>query len=916
MTTTHAPDLATALGARVWTGVPTRRDARWPFAALLTSFAVLGASVLGFNRSPTQMAITVVAGCALDVLLHFLLRERKLLVPLSAYISSLSIALLLDYAHDHVSMFFPIALTIGGKYAFTHQGRHVFNPSLFGVVGTLLFAGDLISASPAYQWDSWRTISIFMVAAALSLFVFKVDRFFLICVFVPLYAAQTLLRSYLSRHHIPPDVLFVGTMTSPTFFLFAFFMLTDPKTSPPTRRGQLIVAAAVSLLDLVFHARMSLFTFFYAAATVQTGRFLLLHAQAARAAGLVAHLRAALTPSTLRSTVVFAALVAVSASVSLGAFRPRAAVVDASFALTEIASQDTGVALPHDGSLLRLFDPRLQHVAKWIGSVGASVAVADVDDDGRQDLFFTAPWAAQGHRAALFLNRGAFRFERAPLPALAPLESDPATHGYATGGLFFDADDDGDQDLLVLASFGRTRLLQNRLREDGAVAYVDASAAAGFADYTIAVAAAVLDVDGDGALDVVLRNAMATALPGYDAPTPPHAFALPPPAYDGDRRMFFFLHDSWHQADNAGPTVVWRGRGDGTFARVDGAALGLAETHWTLAIAAADVDGDGDTDLYFGNDFGPDDLYVNEGGRFARVAGRVFGAIGKDTYKGMNATIADLSGDGRPDVYVSNAHVPMLAEGSLLFVNTGRPGADRFVDEAADRGLLNERRFGWGAAAVDLDDDGLLDLVQANGYLDDRFDKKTDGCPSYWYANHKLMQAGPDLHTYADKWADLRGYCVFPDERRRVYVNRGPDARPQFVDVAESAGFTRGDVSRGVAAVDLDDDGRMDVVIANQEGEPTIARNVAGHRRGWITIDVDDCPKDGLGVVVAVRRPGAPPQVQERQSTSGLSAQSDPRLHFGLGDAPPPAVELVVAGCGPAPKTLRLAANRVHAVAP
>jgi enediyne biosynthesis protein E4 len=904
VTTTHAPKLRESL---VWTGVPTIADARWPFAALLTIFAVLGASFLGFNRSPAQMAITVVAGCALDVALHFALRERKLLVPLSAYISSLSIALLLDYAHDHASMFFPIALTIGSKYVFTFAGRHVFNPSLFGVVGTLLFAGDLISASPAYQWDSWRTISIFMVAAALSLFVFKVERFFLVCVFVPMYAAQTLLRAYLSRHHIPADVLFVGTMTSPTFFLFAFFMLTDPRTSPATRRAQIVVAAAVSILDLVFHARQSLFTFFYAAGTVQTARFLLMHAQARRARGVARHL---LAPAVLRNVVVVGALVAAAAYVSLGAFRPRAAAVDATFRLEEVPAATSGVALPHDASLLELFDPRIRHVAKWIVSVGASVAVADVDDDGRQDLFFTAPWAARGHRTALFLNRGALRFERAPLPALSPLDDDPAAHGYASGSLFFDADGDGDQDLLVLVSFGRTLLLKNRLREDGALSFVDASSAAGFDDYTIAVAAAVLDFDRDGALDVVLRNAITTTLPGYDVPTPPHAFALPAPAYEGDRRMFFFLHDSWHQADNAGRTVVWKGRGDGTFARVDGEALGLKETHWTLAIGAADLNGDAFTDLYLGNDFGPDDLYLNDGGKgFVRVEGRFFGEVGKDTYKGMNTTIADLSGDGRPDVYVSNAHVPMLAEGSLLFVNQGGQGADLFSDEAADRGLLNERRFGWGAAAVDLDDDGRTDLVQANGYLDDRFDKKTAECPSYWYANHKLMQAGPDLHTYADKWADLRGFCVFPNERRRVYVNRGEAAKPQFVDVAESAGFTRGDNSRGVAAVDLDDDGRMDVVIANQLGEPTIARNVPLHARGWIAIDVDDCPNDGLGVVVQVGT-----QVQERQPTSGLSAQSDPRLHFGLGEDPPAAVDVVVRGCGAPMRALRLATGRTHAV--
>jgi Na+-transporting NADH:ubiquinone oxidoreductase subunit NqrB len=83
--------------------------------------------------------------------LHWLLRRRELLVPLSAYISSLSIAILLNFAHDPWLLFFPIFITIASKYLFTFDGKHHFNPSLFGVATTLLIAGHLISAAPAYH---------------------------------------------------------------------------------------------------------------------------------------------------------------------------------------------------------------------------------------------------------------------------------------------------------------------------------------------------------------------------------------------------------------------------------------------------------------------------------------------------------------------------------------------------------------------------------------------------------------------------------------------------------------------------------------------------------------------------------------------------------------------------------------------
>ncbi len=117
-----------AAAPRAWT-LPSLRDPRVPFAALLTVYAVLGCTVLTFNRGPLQILLTVAAGCLLDMALHYGLRERVLIVPLSAYISALSLALLLNYAHDPWLLFLPVFLTIGSKYLFTYEGAHVFNPS-------------------------------------------------------------------------------------------------------------------------------------------------------------------------------------------------------------------------------------------------------------------------------------------------------------------------------------------------------------------------------------------------------------------------------------------------------------------------------------------------------------------------------------------------------------------------------------------------------------------------------------------------------------------------------------------------------------------------------------------------------------------------------------------------------------------
>jgi enediyne biosynthesis protein E4 len=896
-------------------GLPTKGDARIPFALLLASFTVLGTTLLGFNRSPLQIATTVLAAALLDVLLHLLL-VRRLLFPLSAVISSLSLALLLNYAHDPFLMLVPVFLTVGSKYLLTFEGRHVINPSLFGVATTLLFFGGLITSSPAYQWGGSGIMSGVIVVTALMLFLLRVGRHVLVLSFLGFYVLFLLVRAWLVRHHIPPEVLIVGSLTTPPFYLFTFFMMTDPRTSPSTVRGQVLVAFLVALLDLLFHSAQSLFTFFYAAFVVQSGRFLLLHARRLGTQGLPSWLRSTWDPGLARRLAVLVLLVLPAVLTWRLVLRPAADEARAGFRLAELAATQVGIELPHDGSLLRQVDPRVAHVAKWIFSVGASVASGDVDGDGRSDLLFTSPLAAEGHRVSLFRNvsePGRLRFERVPLPT-ASIDHGATENGTAGMGLFFDHDNDGDLDILLPVFFGAPRLLTNRLVEEGALAFVDSTEGSGLeALYLASPAGTVFDLDADGRLDVLLRSVLR---PEDEAGRRLHVFRLPQPAFEGDRRMFAFLHNSWHKADNAGPTEVLRNLGGGRFERLDSRALGLTATHWTLALSAADLDGDGDEDLYFGNDFGPDDLYVNTGSaaapHFTRVEGRFFGEIGRDTYKGMNSTAFDLTGDGRLDVYVSNAHVPILAEGSLLWVNGGtdpRTGLVRFTDEASRRGLLNEDHFGWGAGVGDLDDDGLPDVVQGNGYLDDRFETGTGQpsarCPSFWYAHHKFAQSGPELHTYADQWADLRGFCIFPRERRRVFLNRGPEARPQFVDVRDTVGLLSGENTRGVALVDLDGDGRLDIAMANQLGEPSLFLNQPGEsaRNAWVALElVGDgkrCNRDALGSRVTLTTPDARRQVQQKQAVTGLGAQGDRRLHFGLGAlAPGTLVDVEVQWCG------------------
>ena len=394
--------------------------------------------------------------------------------------------------------------------------------------------------------------------------------------------------------------------------------------------------------------------------------------------------------------------------------------------------------------------------------------------------------------------------------------------------------------------------------------------------------------------------------------------------------MFRFMHDGWHNADNGGLNVLYRGRGDGTFEKLDSAALGLAETRWSLAVSTVDLNRDGWTDLYIANDFGPDEVYLNEGGKhFRRIQGRLFGEIGKDTYKGMNSTVADFDRNGWLDVYVSNVHHALQAEGSLLWMvsaNTEDAFVPTFKDEATFRGALNEQRFGWGASAGDLDNDGWPDLVQANGHVDDRLDHLYDsGRKDYWYVSHKLMQSGPEVHTYADKWGDIRGRTIYPNEPRRAYLNLGDEKPGHFVDVAKELGLDDPDNSRGVLLADLDNDGDLDAVITNQHGPVSLYRNTllegpgkdAAHFVG-LTLEGDGqhTTRSAVGsrVVVSYEEGGRHvEQVQEVGLLGGLSASADPRLHFGLGHHAGP-VTVTVQWYGGEAQSVQVEADHYHVI--
>ncbi|HVS63544.1 MAG TPA: CRTAC1 family protein [Thermoanaerobaculia bacterium] len=479
---------------------------------------------------------------------------------------------------------------------------------------------------------------------------------------------------------------------------------------------------------------------------------------------------------------------------------------------------------------------------------GAGVALLDYDLDGDLDVYLVqgGPLEAGAGLA------GALDAPRHPVPLSDRLyrnelrRGDPASlrfsdvteesglaalaTGYGMGVAVGDYDGDGLPDL-YLTNLEANQLLRNR----GDATFEDATATAGVSEDRWSVPATFFDYDRDGALDLFVGNYLR-----FDARTAP------------------VCRDSTGAQDYCGPNNfeplpdrLFRNRGDGTFQDVTFAAGLRAGFGPALGALAADFDGDGWLDLYVANDGTPNNLWSNLGdGRFedrALLAGVAVNAEGS-AEASMGVDAGDYDGDGDLDLFMTH----LISETNTLYRNEGDGS---FVDATVGSGLGGPSRLhtGFGTVWIDVENDGWLDLFVANGAV-----KKIEA----------LARAGDPfpLHERNQLFRNLdgRGFVEVP----------GAEAGPAF-------GWS--EVSRGVAAGDLDNDGDLDLVVANNLGPARLLINQVGSRSRWLGLELHPASP-------ARQAPGAKVELlfeegsllrRVRIDGSYVSA-GDPRLLFGL----------------------------------
>ena len=468
----------------------------------------------------------------------------------------------------------------------------------------------------------------------------------------------------------------------------------------------------------------------------------------------------------------------------------------------------------------------------------AGVGLLDYDGDGLLDIYLvngaempslikTGP----KYYNRLFHNNGDGTFtdvtERAGV----------AGSGYGMGVAVGDYDNDGWPDIFV-ANVNGNQLFHN----NGDGTFTDVTVKAGVGGAMLdgrkmwSISAGWFDYNNDGWLDLFVSN--------YCAWDPLHE-----PACMGLNGRGYCHPKSFAPL----PNTLYRNNGDGTFTDVS-AETGVAEVRGKgMGVAFADYDGDGFPDVFVANDNSPNLLFHNLGGKkFEEVAFAAGVAYDEDGNQlaGMGAEFRDLDNDGLPDIW----YTAIENETFPLFKNRGG-GRFRNVTQESRLAQLTREMSGWSAGAADLDNDGWKDLFVARGNVMDDIDS---------YSKH--------FH-YA--------------EPNAVFRNLG---NGQFEDASAAAGadFLRPAPHRGLAYGDLDNDGRVDLVVTALREPVQLLRNVSENHNHWLLLKLTGTSSNrmGIGAQIRVTTDDGNKQYDEATTSTGYAASSDARVHFGLGRFP------------------------------
>ncbi len=502
------------------------------------------------------------------------------------------------------------------------------------------------------------------------------------------------------------------------------------------------------------------------------------------------------------------------------------------------------------------------------------ISVGDYDGDGRDDIYVCQP---TGLPNRLFRNRGDGTFEdvteAAGVGVLDPTSS----------AIFADFRNTGRQDLLVVRTVGPLLFLN---RGDGTFHLEENAFHCEKPPQGSFTSVAVADYNLDGFLDIYFcLYSYYQGLSDYQFPRP------------------------YYDAQNGPPNFLFRNRGDGTFEDVTAASgMNVHNDRYTLACSWNDYNQDGYSDLYVVNDFGRKILYRNNAnGTFTDVS--VEAGV-EDAGEGMSSTWFDYDNDGHDDLYAVNMweaagkrvtaqkqFMPGVAEeirkvyrqdarGNTLLHAEGA----KFRDVSDDTGT-RVSGWNWSSSAWDLDQDGFQDLYVVNGFISGQSSR--DVSSFYWrQVAARSMEMGGRSKMYEEAWSTINeairsDYTWSGRQRNNLFVN---NREGSFTESGSVLGLDCLEDGRAFALVDLDGDGRLEVLVKNRSSpQLRVFHNQLMLAGGSVSISLrgTKCNRDAISAVVELKT-AAGVQRQVVAAGSGFLSQHSKVLSFGLGENPGP----------------------------
>lgn len=482
--------------------------------------------------------------------------------------------------------------------------------------------------------------------------------------------------------------------------------------------------------------------------------------------------------------------------------------------------------------------------------MGSGVALFDYDNDGDLDIFFVQgsmlgpnqdPNQTLFHpqmplRGRLYRNDSIRHADGSVTLKFVDVteESGIRAVGYGMGVAAGDFNNDGWVDLYI-TNFGHNQMWRN----NGDGTFTDVTAQSGTDVLGWSSSAAFVDYDRDGWLDLFVCNYVDFRF------TDLKKCLAPSGAIDYCGPLAF----------KPLPNRLFRNRRDGTFEDVSASSGISREFYGALGVVCADFNSDGWPDIFVTNDMRPNQLWINQRDGTFKDEALSFGcALNRDgsPQSSMGIDAGDLLGRGQEDVVITN----LTGQYAYIYAN----GKGGFEDRSYESGIaLDTRRYtGFGVAMLDYDNDGWLDLMMVNGGVT-RIEEQARKGSTYPLAQTNLLFHGK--------------------------------GNGRFENVTDRAGaaFSRFEgVGRGAAFGDIDNDGATDVVLVNNSGPARLLLNNVGHQKPWIGFRMvgEKCQRDMYGTRVAVFRRNAPTLWRRVHSDGSYCSASDPRVLFGLGDAP------------------------------